>query len=85
MGFLKAPSNEKSHFIFRKKNSKYKQINLKWFDILSTNQFENYKRCLMSSFSSSIKCYISTFNRHLCIQSYLNTLINNDREYILKI
>lgn len=30
MGFLKAPSNEKSHFIFRKKkNSKYKQINLK--------------------------------------------------------
>lgn len=75
----------KSHTLFFvKKNSKYKQINLKWFDILSTNQFENYKRYLMSSFSSSIKCYIST-NRHLCIQSYLNTLINNNREYILKI
>lgn len=57
---------------------------------MSTNQFESYKRYLKTKsiifiFKFPEECYISTFNRHLYIQYYLNILINYNRENILKI
>lgn len=57
---------------------------------MSTNQFESYKRYLKTKsiifiFKLPEECYISTFNRHLYIQYYLNILINYNGENILKI
>lgn len=56
---------------------------------MSTNQFEKYKRYLKMSYVFIFKfrkeCYVSTFNRHLCIQSYLKTPINYNGKNVLKI